>query len=169
MASAGFHGGGAGAQGLFEELFGFGAESFVIFGELRERVERPSTDDGAAVIEITADGGSGAFSFACSQFEARNHLREMPAHLDLFSFSEQAEELRFVAAEEARVLSGDLFGRVSGTHAHYRIRVPKAINEFAEESWLFEYEFGDSVGTTERAPVGAFEQSRNFVAGHRAF
>ena len=125
VACASFHGGAAGMESFFEQMLCFGTKSFVVPREFDERVESPGADDGAAIVEIVPQCSSGALAFARGEFEARDHLRDVPAQFDLCGFGEEAEELRFVAVEETRLLRGDFLRSVGSPHPHEGILVPK--------------------------------------------
>jgi len=144
-------------ESVFKELFGFGAERRVILRKFRESIKRPGADDGAAVgFKVAAKGSGSALAFARGELEARKHLREVPTQFDLRGFGEEPEELGFVAGEQAGIFAGDFFGGVGGAHADDGIVMPEAGDEFAEELWLLKDEFGDLVGATDGAAVGAF-------------
>jgi hypothetical protein len=153
----GFHGGGAGLEGFFEELFCFGTPSRVVLGKFGEGLQSESAHDRTAVIEIAAESRDCALAFRWGELETWNHLGEVPAEFDLRGFSEQAEQLGFVAVEEARLLRGNFFGGVGRAHADGGIVVPEAGDEFAEELWLFQNEFDRFVSAADGAPVGACE------------
>lgn len=109
LASAGFHGGSAGAKSFFEKLPGFGAKNRVDLRKIGERLESKCANDGAAVVEVMAKGCDGTLAFPRVEWEARDHLCEVPAQFDLSGFGKEAEEFRFVSGEEARISGGDFF------------------------------------------------------------
>src|SRR5579859_7455065 len=87
LPSAGFHGGSAGEQRCFEELFTFVKEGGVVARKIHESLEREGADNGAAIVEVAGQSGGGAFSFGWCKCQARNHLCEVPAKFDLVDLS----------------------------------------------------------------------------------
>jgi hypothetical protein len=56
----------------------------------------------------------------------------MPAHLDLFSFCEQAQEFCFVAIHEPWLFGGDFFGGIRCAHSQDGIFAPETFEKFVE-------------------------------------
>lgn len=162
FAGAGLHCGSAGEESGVEELFGFVQEGGVVTRKIHETLKGKRADDGAAVVDVAAQRGGGALPFGWREGQAGNHLCEVPAKLDLFGLSQEAQELRFVASEEAGILARNFFGGVSGSDAHDGILVPVGGDEFGEAFWILDDELNHVIGTADGAAVGARENGGDF-------
>ena len=114
--------------------------------------------DGTAIIQVTVQCRCGAVAFPDREAKPRSHGREMPAELDLFRFSEQAEEFSFVAVEEPGLLRGDFFCRVRSAHPNDGIFAPEALDKLGKTARLSENAFSHFVRASDGAFVRAVEK-----------
>jgi hypothetical protein len=138
----------------------------ILHGQVSQALHREGLHDSAFVLKIASKNLHNDHAVPPRQHQSREHLGQAPSQLLLCCPCRQLYELNFERLEPIGIRHGELFCRVSGTHADELVVMVHTVNEGMKQYRLPAYDLYDVVGTTDGTPIAAFQQIQEAPAIH---